>query len=451
MAAHRYWRALGFEAYGSTGLELSEFQLLAASTRVDAVATLTSNIAPDSGSLANLKDDSTATVAFWSASNVRSLVLSWDFGGSAQDVTDVVIGGGSSIDKFLFSLALQYSDDAITWTAYNWGSGVSATGRGPIAWPGAYAQTVSVTRGVWNYSDMVTGYSVTGGATLNCNGTSNSGKARAWSVQSSGIRQFELLLTANNIARLGVATFAAPLNTPTGNDVGASWAFNCSTGEKAIAGSVSAYSTALVLGTVLGVTVDFTTGTLTFYKNGVSLGTAATGLPAGLYPSVYFNPSSTATCALKTSGFTYPIAGASAWDDALAVPLSVGSAGRAPLTALDVPTSASGVVTYGTLNLSNSNIKTRNDFYTGVLGQGIGRISGTVKEIGTPNVPVFVRVRLVRERDFLPVREMWSDPITGAYQFDYVDELQKYTVIAFDHTHTERAVIGDNLTPDIIT
>ncbi|MBT2303982.1 hypothetical protein J7E70_26420 [Variovorax paradoxus] len=49
------------------------------------------------------------------------------------------------------------------------------------------------------------------------------------------------------------------------------------------------------------------------------------------------------------------------------------------------------------------------------------------------------------------MREMWSDPATGAYQFDYVDEMQKYTVIAFDHTHNERAVVADNLTPEIIT
>jgi hypothetical protein len=96
-------------------------------------------------------------------------------------------------------------------------------------------------------------------------------------------------------------------------------------------------------------------------------------------------------------------------------------------------------------------LRGRNDYLTGVRGEGIGRISGTVKDKGTPNIPTFARVRLVRERDFLPMRETWSDPTTGAYQFDYVDEMQKYTVIAFDHTHNERAVIADNLTPDIIT
>lgn len=94
----------------------------------------------------------------------------------------------------------------------------------------------------------------------------------------------------------------------------------------------------------------------------------------------------------------------------------------------------------------------RIDLVTGLLGRGVGRISGTTKQTAIPtNLPVHRRVRLYRQRDGLLMREMWSDATTGAFSFDYVDELQTYYVIAFDYTGAFRGVVGDNLTPDIIS
>lgn len=91
------------------------------------------------------------------------------------------------------------------------------------------------------------------------------------------------------------------------------------------------------------------------------------------------------------------------------------------------------------------------DTITGVLGQGIGRVRGTVKRKDQPaNVPLKRRVRLVRERDGLVLREAWSDAVTGEYDFQYIDELQTWTVIAYDHEHNFRSVIADNLTPEMM-
>ncbi len=81
---------------------------------------------------------------------------------------------------------------------------------------------------------------------------------------------------------------------------------------------------------------------------------------------------------------------------------------------------------------------------------GKGRISGTTKIKGTPNFAVRRRVRLMRERDGMMIRETWSDPVTGAYSFDNIDENYQYTVISFDHDHNHRAVIADNLTPELM-
>lgn len=81
---------------------------------------------------------------------------------------------------------------------------------------------------------------------------------------------------------------------------------------------------------------------------------------------------------------------------------------------------------------------------------GKGRVSGTVKVKGTPNYPVARRVRLYRDKEGVLVREQWSDPVTGAYSFDYVDETATYTVISYDYQHNFRAVVADNIAPEII-
>lgn len=82
---------------------------------------------------------------------------------------------------------------------------------------------------------------------------------------------------------------------------------------------------------------------------------------------------------------------------------------------------------------------------------GRGRVSGTVKTTNTPaNTPVRRRVQLIRERESIVIAEQWSDPITGAYSFDYIDASYTYTVLSYDHTGIFRAVVADNLIPTII-
>lgn len=80
---------------------------------------------------------------------------------------------------------------------------------------------------------------------------------------------------------------------------------------------------------------------------------------------------------------------------------------------------------------------------------GRGKIYGTVKIKGTPNYAVYRKVRLFRDIDGLCIDEKWSDPTTGNYEFLGVDETLKYTVISYDYQNNFRAVIADNLTPEI--
>lgn len=74
-------------------------------------------------------------------------------------------------------------------------------------------------------------------------------------------------------------------------------------------------------------------------------------------------------------------------------------------------------------------------------------LSGTVKVDGTPDIPVSRRVLLLDHDGARPVREQWSDPITGAYDFRNIAN-KPYFVIAFDHTNNFRAVIADRVLPE---
>lgn len=81
---------------------------------------------------------------------------------------------------------------------------------------------------------------------------------------------------------------------------------------------------------------------------------------------------------------------------------------------------------------------------------GNSRIVGTVKEKAMPsNLPLVRKVRLFREIDGLFVAETWSDA-AGNYSFDFIDRSYRYTVVSYDYTNTYRAVIADNLLPELM-
>lgn len=83
--------------------------------------------------------------------------------------------------------------------------------------------------------------------------------------------------------------------------------------------------------------------------------------------------------------------------------------------------------------------------------KGRGRIAGTVKEKASPtDKPVARRVRLYREPDGRLIRTVWSDPVTGAYEFYGIPMDARYTVVSHDYNALYRAVLADNLAPELI-
>lgn len=73
---------------------------------------------------------------------------------------------------------------------------------------------------------------------------------------------------------------------------------------------------------------------------------------------------------------------------------------------------------------------------------GTFSVSGNVYLKGPPQTPVARRVRLHDRLTARCVREVWSDPVTGAYSFEAV-KAGLYYVVSFDHTGNFNAVIKD--------
>lgn len=492
MAAHRYWRATAFESYGGGDLELSEFHLLSVGVRVDATATLTASVAPDAaGVIANLQDDVLTTSARWSAQAVKALTLQWDFGGSTADIGDIRLAGGSEW-RFPLIVKMQWSDNAVSWTDVTVLSGVS--------WPGPLAKTMlglstatglvaalnfDGSDGSTNFTDLTgRAWTATGGAAISTsNGKAGqSGLFTGGSISTPSAPDLDLGLSytvqcwirPSSLSNFGL--FHRGFYSTSGN----SWD-GLTLSVRHLNGNTlrfyyfaTAYADeqtvdvvgALSIGTYTHIAMvrDVTAGRV--YVNGVLAG-SITGLNS---PAVSTRP-------LKVGVWDYS-SGAEYFSgniDLLKISNEVEYTGS--FTPPDIPFAFSSVgsnavrgraavmdgfalgsgpaLTYGTpkialpdyLSIESGSVK---DQINGVLGEGIGRVNGTVATKGSPNQPVHRKVRLIRERDGVVIREAWSNAVTGEYDFKYVDELQTYTVVSYDHLHNYRAVIADNLVPELM-
>lgn len=136
-----------------------------------------------------------------------------------------------------------------------------------------------------------------------------------------------------------------------------------------------------------------------------------------------------------TSPFTPP---AATWDDSSA---DIGGANKIGTVSVFNKSPISDAIA----GRWNSRLRQARD----LENSGRGTISGTVAIDSTPDIPVRRLVRLVRDRDGYVVRETFSDPVTGAYSFTEINESVRYSAIAYDAYHDRRAVIADNLTPEV--
>lgn len=490
MAAHRHWRAVALEACGTGDLELSCFHLLdAAGARVDAPATLTASIAPSTGAVANLQDDDLTTAARWAASSVAALALNWDFGGSPVDVSDIRLAGDSK-PRFMLLCGVQWSDDAVTWVEWIVCAGVT--------YPGVATKTTSalvvLADPALNQTKAMLPFSGANESTVFTDLT-----GRVWTALGSA-----QISTAQ--AKYGPSSgyfdgLTAVLRTPAASNLALGLVFTV----EAWVYQTARATYATVLGaTTYGVTSDWllyidASGTLiAFDYTGAIVTSSATVSLNAWHHVEWTNDGSTSRLFIdgvlvasapfaRTPTFVIPVTvggshnqnvnslfkgyiaeacitiGEAKHTAAFVPPLALSGnrpllnrvLGRAastdPITVGTGPTVIYGipqVVEPVNLTAQSGAIK---DYVTGVLGQGIGRVRGdTVKTVGGAEAIVSRKCRLIRERDGLQVRELWSDPVTGIYDFHYIDELQTYTVLTYDHTGAFRAVVADGQVPELM-
>jgi hypothetical protein len=116
-----------------------------------------------------------------------------------------------------------------------------------------------------------------------------------WEVTASG---------ANNMYGIGTATAAIADNNYPGKDANG-WGYFDTNGNKFTNGSGSSYGASYTTNDVIGVAFDADNGTLTFYKNGTSQGTAFTGLTSGPYFPMVGNEGSTSHSNFGQRPFSY--------------------------------------------------------------------------------------------------------------------------------------------------
>lgn len=482
MAAHRYWRLVAIKGYGLT-LRVSEVQLWSGGARADASVTLTASVAPTSGTISDLQDNTFVNAVMWTRAQTKNLILHWDFGGSPADIQEARWGAITEITDWIMSYGLQFSDDDANWTelvvvkAQAWLLPNSLSWSGPrTTWDRQWGSPDTGRTG-WVYDPPKTNGKLITGINASCNNLVSTRSAAA------GIVQFEMNVPAQVAAQTwfyGVTQAPLSKTAPVGQNATA-WAITLPSGLKATANTNTAYSTAAIIGTLaftLGVVINFAAGSITFYKNGVSLGVAWTGLTLGtLFISVgsITGPAASAwlgnsyTLATRLADMAFPISGALGWDEYPAAvewdnaglpapedPYNVVDLGYVPsFPPLSTDGRAIGspapkpTASRGDFINFNPGSQTSDFAANGAVQYGFnttfGTLSGYVSNGGSPAQN---RVVVLRMNDW---RVMWvglSDPATGFWKTTELDPSVEYVAFCIDHTGTWQAIIWDQMTLD---
>lgn len=491
MAAARYWRLVGVETYAGGDLELSALHLYGQSVRVDQAATLTCSHAPIAGTLANLQDDDTATVCRFAGAAVRSsgFALQWDFGASPADVLAVIPGSAATAELFMAACALQNSDDAVSWAQ------VSLFGRYP--WPGANTMIAHSAAGdpafenvsallhfdgaedsttviddgpspktfaAYGGAKISTSQSMFGGAALTLNGstdyvqclasadfafpgdftiefwalknadgsggydnvattdTSNGSAINGWFLELSNSRGVSMWSNGNKVIEVAVNP---------NDDVWHHWAVARS------GNTVRAFKEGLVIAT--STFADAIAADGVFGIGGSSISTSYR------FNGIIDDLRITKGVARYTANFSPP---ASAFQNfgggggGMVFDLAIMHSLRSAISiAASAPVPAHTTASAPRLQLAR-------DVEVG----GQGTIYGTTKTAGAqgaPSTPTKARVVLLHQRSKLPVRETWSDPVTGNYAFHGIDTRQQFLVLAEDAQGNFRPVAANRLTPEV--
>ena len=122
-------------------------------------------------------------------------------------------------------------------------------------------------------------------------GSSANTIVRATIGVTSGKWYWEVTQATANEVLVGVANSSASLTQYLGQTANG-WGYDSLNGAK-YNGTSGAYGATFTTSDVIGIALDMTAGTLVFYKNNTSQGTAFTGLTGTLFPAVSAGAAST--------------------------------------------------------------------------------------------------------------------------------------------------------------
>lgn len=207
--------------------------------------------------------------------NTSTTTIGYDYSGNSNNwnANNISLTSGSTYDSML--------DVPTQWIGYSTTTDTSAVTRGNYC--------------VMNPLDKGSGATLNNGnLRLNNNFTGAPYySARATFGVASGKWYWEVNCTtvSGTTPSVGIATSQASVANYLGADT-YSWAYGLSNGEKYTNASSSAYGASVASGDVVGVALDMDAGTIVFYKNNTSQGTAFTGLTGTIFPAAFaFNNS----------------------------------------------------------------------------------------------------------------------------------------------------------------
>ena len=488
MASARYWRVVGVECYvPDADLELSALHLYGLAGRVDADATLSASHTPAAGSLSNLQDADAATLCRFSASDMRAagFFVQWDCG-TPTEVIGVRLGAGSAPPGFVAALSLMYFDGT-TWLV------AVPVGRSP--WPGAGALTAVPEPGDPDFSSVklsIHADGLPGGAIVDSSASGRLitpvGSAQISTTQSVFGGSSVRIDSGGYLSVVGGADFSFG----TGNFcVEMRLRFDNVGGTQTVATNRS------VSGADTGFYIRLTGGKMQALSWGPTPGTqmatitGATSILANVWYHV----------AYERQGSTFRLLLQGAVDGSVVDTAAIADSTNPVLFGIDPSTSGRAFSGYmdeiriGTVDrykgayvvparpfpdsASSGNAflppLTRTRFDRGNLAcqatvgphqtkwirslslardvefGGQGTVYGTTKTKGTPaNTATKARVVLLHQRSKQPVRETWSDPVTGAFAFTGIDTTQQFLTLAEDAAGNFRPVAANRLAPEVL-
>lgn len=478
---------------------MGALHLYSAFVRVDALASLAAAVAPTSGALSALSDGDAATAATWS--DARALDLVWDLGAGAEaDVDGVRVGAsGGSSGAFPLSFSMWFSDDNLNWTRqadwvgdypgpltstpgyYGWtpidyltrmqlefvgpdGSTSIVDDGSSVPWAASGGAQLKTNNFKWAPSALYLNGTSAYIATTAANGSLYTEQAfvfEMWFLIEERVNNWSTLIADARTTFAGstqalVIYGDSNTSVPAANRGCLGWA---QVGSLTRIVSPTPVTTGVWHKVkLMRVMADSTSGTFSLYLDDVLLGTY--GLNGGNidfggggtiigrtnFTSVMPSAQSYFKGYIGEARFVRNISDTGYPPSLVRHPPPRRSTGalRVAEEPGRVPSLLGGWAFSGGL-LQPEPYKTR-DYSYGWIGKGIGRVRGkTLDYVPPANKPYRCRVRLVRDKDGQVVRSQWSEA-DGSYDFQYIDELETWSVWATYLDFGKRGEVSDGLT-----